>query len=621
MSHATPARRPRKTSPTRTWLLPLAWALPLAPALGALPPVPVPPQNPITEPKRVLGKALFWDEQLSYNNMVSCGTCHNPAVAGTDPRLFRNPGVDTVFNTPDDVFGSPGIVRSAPSNDYLFDAVFALNRQVTGRAANANINAAFAPQLFWDGRASGQFVDPRTGQTAIPVGGALESQSVGPPVSSVEMAHDNIDWDTITDKLRRVRPLAVATNIPADVAQALAGGASYGDLFESAFGDDAVTPRRIAFALATYQRTLISDQAPFDLFRAGQQNAITPQQLQGFQQFQAHSCSACHNIANDLFTDFSFRNIGLRPVAEDAGRQNVTNNPADRGRFKVPSLRNVGLKATFMHNGMFQTLPDVIRFYARAPGAPQQFPDNRDPLMNAIVPLPPQQAALIQDFLQNALTDPRVAAQTFPFDRPSLFSGNFQRQSTILGGGVAGTGGTVPQPIVLEPAMLGNLEYRIGLTSARPGSTARLAISSQPPVNGVLTPERVFPDVTTTTTGPGVATQHWPLAFGQAVPDAPVFAQWIIDDPGAPSGRALSAVARIPVFCGSGGCPGPCDLIDLNADRGVTIDDLVLFLAAFDAGRPSADLDDDGDPSAGAPDHAVTIEDLLFFLQRFDAGC
>src|SRR5688572_33382031 len=79
-----------------------------APLRAAVPPVPVPPENPITEPKRVLGKMLFWDEQLSSDASVACGTCHRPAQGGADPRAGRFPGIDK--GTIDDVRGSPGIV-------------------------------------------------------------------------------------------------------------------------------------------------------------------------------------------------------------------------------------------------------------------------------------------------------------------------------------------------------------------------------------------------------------------------------------------------------------------------------------------------------------------------------
>ena len=77
---------------------------------AALPPVPVPPENPITESKRVLGKILFFEEQISTSNVVSCATCHVPASGGADPRVAAHPGLDGIVGTPDDIQGSPGVV-------------------------------------------------------------------------------------------------------------------------------------------------------------------------------------------------------------------------------------------------------------------------------------------------------------------------------------------------------------------------------------------------------------------------------------------------------------------------------------------------------------------------------
>lgn len=536
-------------------------------ATAALPPVPFPSQNPLTEEKRVLGKILFWDEQLSTSNVVSCGTCHVPNRGGADNRIARNSGIDNVLNTPDDILGSAGVIRSDAGNNYLRDAKFVLNPQITTRSANTLFAMAYVQDAFWDGRARSQFVDPETNQVVIPIGGGLESQVVGPPVNSVEMAHDAMNWPELTTKLANVRPLDLATNHPADVAAALAGGPDYPELFRRAFGDTGITARRIAFAIATYERTLVADQTPFDAFRAGVPGAMTPNQVNGFNQFQAHNCSACHSVVNDLFTDQSFRNIGLRPIAEDNGRQSVTGNINDRGKFKVPSLRNVGLKLTFMHNGQFGTLTQVLQFYARAPGAPQQFPDNRDPLMNTVVPLPPNEAAQIQDFIGNALTDPRVALQTFPFDKPTLFVDRPQDRATLVGGGVAGTGGIVPQIIAQAPPMIGNMQYRLGLNNSLGGASAVLALSSNPPVAGRITPQSVLPGVVASGTGAGggTATVHWALTPGAIEPGQVLFAQWIVSDPGAVGGQAWSSVARIPFFCGSAGCPLTCNP-DVNGD-------------------------------------------------------
>jgi cytochrome c peroxidase len=592
----------------------------------ALPPVPTPPENPITQPKRVLGKILFWDEQLSTSNAVSCGTCHQPGRGGADPRLAQNPGDDGTVGTPDDVFGAAGIISSDEINNYQRSPVFQLAPQITDRAANTNIHAAYSPLLFWDGRASGQFRDPLTNAVIIPAGGALESQALQPLLNNVEMAHAGTQWADLTSKLVRVRPLDLATNIPADVQSAINASPTYPALFEAAFGDGTVTPVRVALAIATYQRTLIADQTPFDRFRAGDANALTAGQQTGLQEFQNHSCSVCHSLVNDMTTDFSFRNIGLRPVAEDTGRQGVTGNANDRGRFKVPSLRNVGLKRTFMHNGQFQNLTQVLQFYARAPGAPQQFPDNRDPLMNQIVPLPPGDAQVIQDFIQNALTDPRVAQQTFPFDAPTLFADRPADRSTLLGGGVPGAGGVVPAILVQAPAMVGNADYRIGLFNALAGASARLGIALTPPVNGRITPTRMFDPLLTGTADAtiGMATLHWPLTPDQAQGGQVLFAQWFVDDPAAVGGQALSTVARIPVFCGSRGCPSACDSIDFNND-GVFPDTLdAASLLAVYGGAPCPDEpplgngcnDTDFNNDGVFPDGA----DIEAFLRVFAGG-
>lgn len=577
------------------WLLATAALIGLTPAASAvLPPVPVPPGNPMTDEKRVLGKILFWDEQLSTSNVVACATCHQITGAGSDPRpRVRNAGFDGVFNTPDDVFGSAGIVHSDADNDLLRDALFGTGVQVTGRTANSPINAAYAPQLFWDGRAGPQFIDPQTGQVALNAGGALEAQSVGPPVSNAEMGHDGIDWSAISEKLRNVRPLALATAHPTDVATALSGNPSYPELFRRAFGTDQINSRRIAFAIATYERTLVSDQTPWDRFLAGDNTAMTPQQVQGFNAFQAHSCSVCHSVANQQLTGFGFRNIGLRPPQEDLGRQIVTGDPNDRGRFKVPGLRNVGLKNNFMHNGMFTTLTQVIQFYARAPGAPVQFTDNRDPVMNQIVPLPPQDAGVIQDFLQNALTDPRVAARTAPFDHPTLFINRAADQATNLGGGAAGSGGIIPRLLVLSPGMLGIDDYRIGLDGALGGTNAELVISFSPPVNGRINPARTLYAGPTEGVGAGLglSTAHVSLSVNSFEPGQVIFAQWRVTDPAGPAGIAFSTVARIPLFCGSTGCP-PCDP-DLNADGNSDQDDVVYLIDIIAGGSAAAGLNPD----------------------------
>ncbi|MFO0859915.1 MAG: cytochrome c peroxidase [Phycisphaerales bacterium] len=587
---------------------------------AALPPVPVPPENPITESKRVLGKILFFEEQISTSMVVSCATCHVASTAGADPRVAVFPGLDGVFNTPDDVQASPGVVKADSFNSFQLDTLFALRAQVTNRAANPNINAGYAPDLFWDGRARTTFIDPETSQIAIATGGALESQCVNPPLSSVEMAHAGMNWAGIEKRLQRVRALDLSTNIPADVQSVLNTTRSYRELFRLAFGDEAITARRIAFALGTYQRTLISDQTPWDRFQAGETTALTPNQQQGLQAFlsvgpQGTNCTACH--VPPLFTDNTFRNLGLRPIAQDNGRQAVTGNPGDRGRFKVPGLRNAGLKSTFMHTGQFPNLGAVMAFYGGVRNVNPN-PDNRDPALNG-VNLPPQVGGQVADFIANGLLDPRVRDQTFPFDRPALFQspGRAANQTSVVNGtGVAGITG-VPRIVVQSAPMVGNRDFKIGLDNARSGATARLGISTVAPQNGRITPQSFFSEVTVgnTTSTFGVATQFWPLVAGRVSGGQVLFAQWFVDDAAAVGGQALSSVVRIPIFCGSAGCPSTCSMSDLNGDGFVDDHDFVIFAGAYDAFEvPLADVVADLNADA-----VVDDGDFAIFSVAYDA--
>ncbi|HIG71404.1 MAG TPA: hypothetical protein EYQ46_15440 [Myxococcales bacterium] len=381
-----------------------------------LPPVPVPPENPITPEKAVLGKILFWDEQLSSDDTVACGTCHLPENSGTDPRVAIHPGLDALFGNADDVFGTQGVVRRNSSGVAIVDPIFGTSPQVTGRSAPSAFQSLFAPNIFWDGRAGDIFVDPLSPTTVlIPNGGALESQAILPILSSVEMAKDGRTWAEVTAKLAGIVPLAIATDLPGDIVSALAANPIYPDLFNAAFGTPTITPSRIAFAIATYERTLVADQTPFDQFVAGDLAALSPAQQTGLNFFTVSPCSICHPAP--LFTGDRFKNIGLRDPAEDLGREGATGASGDRAEFKVPSLRGAGLKTRFMHTGQITSVNDAVLFYDPAQF---HFPTNLDVAIPIAVP------ALILpdlvDFIENGLTDPRLAARAPPFDRPTLTS-------------------------------------------------------------------------------------------------------------------------------------------------------------------------------------------------------
>ncbi len=386
-------------------------------AMAQLPELPVPDENPITESKRVLGKILFWEEQLSSDNTVACGTCHIPSSGGADPRDPDNsihPGNDGVFGNGDDIVGSRGVALMDANGNLVEHPLFGFEAQVTDRAAQSMFGHMWAEEAFWDGRAGTEFVDPLTNDVLISSGGALENQSIGPILNSVEMAKEDREWSEVTEKLGTVAPLALASDIPADIVTALQTNDSYPALFDQAFGDEEITPSRIAFAIATYQRTLIPNQSPFDL------GTMTQDQEDGFEAFMDEDCGACH--VPPLFTNNDFFNIGVIPRGEDDGRFGITGDQDDRGDMKVPSLRNVGLRATYMHTGEFDSLDEVMDHYDNT--AFNQDRDNIPGGGNYNFNFNNGEENDVIDFLENALTDPRVAAETFPFDRPTLGSEN-----------------------------------------------------------------------------------------------------------------------------------------------------------------------------------------------------
>ena len=600
---------------------------PNRPAPPPLPPVPVPPGNQFSAAKAVLGKILFMDEQLSADNTTACVTCHQVNRGGVDPRHARNPGVDGILGNGDDAVASPGVIKSDALADYVRDTVFGLAPQVTPRTAMPMINAAYAPTLFWDGRASGTFTDPQTGTVALDNGGAFESQSVGPPDNDVEMAHADRDWTQITAKIAHSKPLALATNLPANAAAAIAANPTYPLLFQAAFGDGRVTARRIAFAIATYERTLISNQSPFDRFSAGIPGALTAQQQAGWNAFNASNCVACHTGPN--LTSNGFRNVGLRPFAEDTGQSAITNNPADRGKFKVPNLRNVGLRSGFMHNGQFTTLNEVLGFYARAPGAALQFiaGNNQDPLM-ATVNVPPQAVAPILEFLNNALLDTRVRDGLAPFDSVTLASQRPGVQPVTLGAGTAGSGAIVPVVIANMPSLIGSSEFRIGIDRARGGAIARLVRSEAPPgANSVLANAVVVGTITLTGAGAGngYGTAHLPIPSDGSLDGTSVYYQWLVTDAAATGGTAYSAPVRVTYFCGVGGCGSDCPA-DIASGSGeapgdgiVDGSDFIAFINGFSSGSAIADIAAGG--GLPGPDGMVDGDDFIAFINAFASGC
>lgn len=205
---------------------------------------------------------------------------------------------------------------------------------VQGRRGRRNapslLNVAFRPALFWDGSQR-----------------SLESQALTPLEDPNEM------------------------DLPvADALARLTADPEYPALFAEAFDGEGPNAKTLSFALAAFQRTLVSAPVAFDRHRAGDREAFTDEERRGLFLFEGH-CQSCH--AGPLLTTGRFANNGAAVTDEDPGRELATADPADRGTFRIPSLRAVARTAPYFHDGRFNTLEAVIDHYDRGgDGTPGQ---------------------------------------------------------------------------------------------------------------------------------------------------------------------------------------------------------------------------------------------------------
>lgn len=313
-----------------------------APTLG-LPALSVPAGSELTAERIALGRKLFYDRRLSLNNTFSCAMCHVPEQGFTSNELATAVGVE-----------GRTVRRNAPS---LY-------------------NVAYSRRLFHDAR---EF--------------SLEQQVWAPLLAMNEMANPSIGY--VVEKLRRLD--------------------DYSERFEQAFGGRGPDMHTIGVALASYERTLVSGNSPFDRAHFGnEQEAMTASQWRGLTLFTGKArCTSCHRIGTGvaLFTDHAVHNTGVgyartmnptpatrtiqvapgvqvtvktdsyaasaeRPPG-DLGHYEITQDPADRWRYRTAGLRNVALTAPYMHDGSLATLADVVDFYNRG-GIPNP---TLDPLM------------------------------------------------------------------------------------------------------------------------------------------------------------------------------------------------------------------------------------------------
>jgi cytochrome c peroxidase len=178
----------------------------------------------------------------------------------------------------------------------------------------------------------------------------------------------NFFWDGGVHQLDLVPLNAISNPVEMDgetpiILAKLQSSKKYQDQFKAAFGTEEITSVEFLQALSQFMSTMVSSNSKYDKWIRNEGYELTEGEREGHSLFQQH-CSTCH--ATDLFTDQSFRNNGFSTpddLIKDQGREEITLNVDDRGKFKVPSLRNVEATGPYMHNGKLNSLDAVLNFY------------------------------------------------------------------------------------------------------------------------------------------------------------------------------------------------------------------------------------------------------------------
>lgn len=293
--------------------------------IGHLPEIDYPEDNPYSQAKKELGKALFFDPRLSGSGQIACASCHDSELGWGDGRRVS----------------------------------YGHNRQLGRRNAMTLLNVAYADSLFWDGRSI-----------------SLEDQVNFPVEDTLEMNfHVNLAVERIAE-------------IP-----------GYLPLFEEAYGTKEVSEVKIKKAIATFERTIVSESTKFDRFISGDSAIYSDKEVLGLHLFRTKArCINCHNTG--YFSDNQFHNTGLTYYGrkyEDLGLYEVTGKKDDVGKFRTGSLREISRTSPYMHNGLFPHLQGVVNMYNA--GMPQ--PKRKNNQLNDS--LFPQTSPLLRELHLNAL--------------------------------------------------------------------------------------------------------------------------------------------------------------------------------------------------------------------------
>ncbi|MCV6590596.1 MAG: methylamine utilization protein MauG [Marinobacterium sp.] len=288
--------------------------------------------------RQQLGQQLYFDPNLSANRTQACATCHDPATGFVDS---RDNGVGGAVSLGDD--GHSLGDRTAPTAAYaMFSPEFHLNKE-----------GKWVGGQFWDGRAS-----------------SLADQAAGPPTNPIEMGMAS----------------------KAATVERIKQNSGYVQQFKAIYGDGVLDDadrayRAMAESIGEFERTeyFAPFDSKYDRFLRGEYK-MTPQEELGRTLFfsqQFTNCNQCHQLktrpgaAGETFTNYQFHNIGVpanialrkvNGVGVDFVDAGLLNNPqvtdgAEKGKYKVPTLRNVAVTGPYMHNGVFKDLRTVVLFY------------------------------------------------------------------------------------------------------------------------------------------------------------------------------------------------------------------------------------------------------------------
>jgi len=409
-----PVEVPRfKPEPPDAALITAVRALAVSRGIGRLP---GPPR--VRTPLVLLGQALVFDPILSGNRDISCATCHLPGFATSDGRSLAIGQGGSLLGPARTHAQGTFIPRNAPP---LF-------------------NMSGMQSVFWDGRvereASGSIRTPAGSQidpsmNAVFEFGAISALGMFPVMNRAEMrAGSGNELAAIPDDRPR--------DIWNALMRRLGAYAEYRDLFLSAYPGtrwESMTFAHASNAMAAFFVDQFSfADSPWDRFLAGQDAALTPEQLLGAQTFLTLKCSICHSGAT--LSDQQFHNVAVAQIGpgqgngaslrDDFGRENVTGLLSDRYRFRTTPLRNVELTAPYGHDGAIMGLRDFVEHYSEShlklmtydPGQLEpllrgtvvdnkaDILANRDPLLEGVV-LPSDLVDKLMGYML-ALTDDRA---------------------------------------------------------------------------------------------------------------------------------------------------------------------------------------------------------------------